>query len=168
MGAPLRLNRLRVAVAAALIAALATLGALAPSAARAQEPSALSILLTELEGLLGRPLDGAERTRCLDAGRRAVSALREQDLVFMHSVAGLLGLSPEMLRDLSTGAIDPPLAETLLGRPLSPAERARLDELRSSHDLAVAPVRGAYARDIASATGLPPPTVLPLLPRTGI
>ena len=168
MVAPLRFSAVRASVMAAVL--VVGFGAFAVPGRAADQVSALSVLLAELEGLLGRPLDGAERTRCLDAGRRAVSALREQDHVFNHAVASLLDLPPETVAGarVDSRLLGPDVAAMLVGRSLTPYEIERMEELRVFRERAVEPVRGAYARDLASTTGLPQPAILPLLPRTGI
>jgi hypothetical protein len=140
--------------------------AAAPPAAEAPRGPALAGLMTELEALLGRPLDDPERIRCLDVGQRAVSAARERDHVFLHEVADLLGLAPEALA--ASPRADVGLVEALLGRGLTEDERRRLHSLEEERAQALRPVRGAYARDLSAATGLPPPAILSVLPKAGL
>jgi hypothetical protein len=58
--------------------------------------------------------------------------------------------------------------EALLGRPLSDREREGVTRLDEERARALEPVRGAYAGDLAAATGLPRPAILSVLPRSGL
>lgn len=131
-----------------------------------------------VEAQLGRPLSDDERTRCLDAGQRASSAVRERDLMFVHAVADLLRLAPEQVTamvPLSAEADAPlfdaemrPKVEQILGRRITASEMRDIRALGEQRIVSLRPVRLAYAMDLAEATGIAPDLVVPLLHLAGM
>ncbi|HEV7373001.1 hypothetical protein [Arenibaculum sp.] len=175
----------RMTVAALVVLAAASPGALAQEATAAiapppvrsmDAPAGFEALIGLIEGALGRPLAEDERTRCEDAARRASAALRERDLMFLHAVADLLRLSPEQLTAMApSGGIGGaaferelrPRIESALGRRLGPRERERIRAVDAERRQWIAPLRDALARELAEAIDAEAARLRPLLPHAG-
>ncbi|HSK41102.1 MAG TPA: hypothetical protein VK943_15150, partial [Arenibaculum sp.] len=131
-----------------------------------------------VEAQLGRPLSDDERTRCLDAGQRASSAMRERDLMFVHAVADLLRLAPEQVSETMPPAVEVdvplfddemrPKVEQILGRSITPSEIRDIRALGEKRTASLRPVRFAYAKDLAEVTGIAPDVMVPLLHLAGM
>jgi hypothetical protein len=137
-------------------------------------PVPVARLVELVEAELGHPLAPGERTRCLDAGRRALAALREREMMFLHAVADLLRLEPAqvaLMAPAETAAFDSdirPKLEQVLGRRITKRERQRIRTIDEERLKALVPMRWAFAREIAEATGLPADSAAVLLPLAGM
>lgn len=137
-------------------------------------PAPVARLVELVEAELGHPLAPGERVRCLDAGRRALAALREREMVFLHAVADLLRLEPgqvALMAPAEAAAFDSgmrPKLEQVLGRRITNRERRRIDAIDAERLKALEPMRWAIAREIAETTGLPADSAAVLLPLAGM
>lgn len=140
-------------------------------------PAPVARLVGLIEAELGHPLDAGERTRCLDAGRRAMAALREREMMFLHAVAEILNLEPAQValmapeREAEADGFDQdvrPKLEQVLGRRITNRERQRIRAIDEERLKALEPVRLAFAREISEATGLPADRAVGLLPLAGM